>query len=640
MDFRRIRLLDGPNIWANFPVLEAWVDLGPLKDSPSDELPGFNERLMAWLPSLIEHRCSVGRRGGFFERLRRGTWQAHILEHVALELQSLAGTPVGFGRTRETHEDGVYKVAFEFEYEDLGRASLEVARDLCLAAVYDRPFDVEDALARLRALTEHLRPQAIETALVQAARQRQIAIRRLDDTDTFLLGQGVRQQRLSLSSLTPPLDGFLDRLFPDGQTGRIPIAAVTGVNGKTTTTRLIAHILTCARRCVGMTCTEGIYIASQRVEAGDCSGPLSARRVLSDPLVESAVLETARGGILRAGLGFDRCDVAVVTNIAEGDHLGISDIETVEQLARVKRTIVEVVAPDGHAILKADDPLVTEMASYCPGSIVFFARDGQHPVILEQRRRGGRAAFVRDRRIILAEGSQEIPLVHLEKVPMTHGGYVGFQVENALAAAAAVWVMGVPCEVILAGLESFVADFEHTPARFNLFDFNGATVILDYGHNTSSLASLLETFEPLPHKFRSAVYSAAGDRRDSDMIRQAELLGDAFDRVILFEEENCIRGRAWGEINAIFRKGLDGRRRVQHIEEVQGAIAALEHALATARAGDLLLVQVDLVDDTMELMRRYMEADGFCRQITFREALSLPRSRRRPTSIAQGRLPE
>lgn len=640
MEFRRVRLLDGPNIWANFPVLEAWVDLGPLKDSPSDELPGFNERLMAWLPSLIEHRCSIGQRGGFFERLRRGTWQAHILEHVALELQSLAGTPVGFGRTRETHEDGVYKVALEFELEELARASLEVGRDLCLAAVYDRPFDVEAAISQLGKLAERLRPNPNETALREAARQRRVPIRRLDETGVFLLGHGVFQRRLPLADLTLPADGHLDRLFPGGQTGRIPIAAITGVNGKTTTTRLIAHILASARRRVGMTCTEGIYIDSQRVEAGDCSGPLSARCILSDPRVEAAVLETARGGILRAGLGFERCDVAVVTNIAEGDHLGIGDIETVEQLARVKRTIVDVVAPEGHAILKADDPLVAEMATFCPGSVVFFARDGQHPVIVEHRRKGGRAAFVRDRRIILAEGSQEIPLVHLEKVPMTHGGYVGFQVENALAAAAAVWVLGVRCEVILAGLESFVADFEHTPARFNLFDFNGATVVLDYGHNTSSLASLLETFNPLPHKFRSAVYSAAGDRRDSDMIRQAELLGDAFDRVVLYEEANCIRGRAWGEINALFRKGLVGRRRVKQIEEVVGAIAALEHALATARPGELVLVQVDLVDETMELMRRYLESGSFCRQITFREAMSPTRPRRRPTSIVQGRLPE
>jgi cyanophycin synthetase len=634
MEFRRIRLLGGPNIWANYPVLEAWVDLGPLKDSPSDELPGFNERLKGWLPSLIEHRCSVGTRGGFFERLRRGTWMAHILEHVALELQSLAGTEVGFGRTRETYEDGVYKVALEYEYEELGRAAFEVGRDLCLAAVYDRPFDVDAALAHLRELALRVQRPPAETALLQVARKRQIPVSRLDDPTSLLLGHGVRQKRVSLKDLLPLADTLLDQLFPYAQTGRIPIAAVTGVNGKTTTTRLIAHILACTQRCVGMTCTEGIYIDGQRTEAGDCSGPLSARTILQDPRVEAAVLETARGGILRAGLGFDRCDVAVVTNIAEGDHLGIADIETVEELARVKRTIVEVVAPDGHAILKADDPLVLEMASYCPGSVILFARDGHNPVLVEHRQRGGRAAFVRDRRIILAEGSQEIPVVSLENVPLTHGGLVGFQVENALAAAAAAWVLGVPCEVILTGLETFVADFEHTPGRFNLFDFNGATVVMDYGHNTSSLASLLETFEPLPHKFRSAVYSAAGDRRDTDMIRQAELLGDAFDRVILYEEENCIRGRAWGEINAIFRKGLLGRRRVKHIEEVQGAIASLEHALSTARPGELLLIQVDLVDETMELMRRHLESGTVCRQIDFREAMYPARARRRTTSIA------
>jgi cyanophycin synthetase len=614
--------------------LEAWVDLEELRDSPSDELPGFNERLKAWLPSLIEHRCSVGTRGGFFERLRRGTWQAHILEHVALELQTLAGTEVGFGRTRETSEDGVYKVALEFEQEDLGRAALEVGRDLCLAAVYNRPFDVEIALTRLRELAREPRTHPAESALVQSARKRQIPVCRLDDRDVMLLGHGVLQRRVSLSDNLPPADMLLDRLFPYGRTGRIPIAAVTGVNGKTTTTRLIAHILSCTNRRVGMTCTEGIYLDGQRIEGGDCSGPLSARTVLANSRVEAAVLETARGGILRAGLGFDRCDVAVVTNIAEGDHLGISDIDTVEQLARVKRTIVDVVAPDGHAILKADDPLVAEMASYCPGSVVFFCRDGHHPVVAGHRKRGGRAAFVRDHRIILAEGSQEIPLMSLENVPLTHGGHVGFQVENALAAAAAGWVLGVPCEVILAGLESFVADFEHTPARFNLFDFNGATVVMDYGHNTSSLASLIETFEPLPHKFRSAVYSAAGDRRDTDMIRQGELLGDAFDRVILYEEENCIRGRQHGEINAIFRQGLAGRRRVQHIEEVEGAIAALEHALASARPGELLLIQVDLVDETMELMHRYLDAGNVCRQIDFREALSLSRPRRRPSPIA------
>jgi cyanophycin synthetase len=499
--------------------------------------------------------------------------------------------------------------------------------------VYDQPFDVEATLARLRDLARSVRRDPAVTALVQAARRRRVPVARLDDQDALMLGHGIHSQRVSLTETLPTADALIDRLFPGGRTGRVPVAAVTGVNGKTTTTRLIAHILSLTQKHVGMTCTEGIYIDGERVEAGDCSGPLSARLILQDPRVEAAVLETARGGILRAGLGFDRCDVAVVTNIAEGDHLGIADIETVEQLARVKRTIVDVVAPEGHAVLKADDPLVAEMAPYCPGSVVFFARDGHHPVLAGHRQRGGRAAFVRDRRIILAEGSQEIPLVSLENVPLTHGGHVGFQVENSLAAAAAAWVLGVRCEVILAGLESFVADLDHAPARFNLVEYNEATVVLDYGHNTSSLASLIETFGPLPHKFRSAVYSAAGDRRNADLVRQGELLGDAFDRVILYEEENCIRGRAPGEINGLFRQGLAGRRRVKHIEEVQGAIRAFEHALATARPGELVLIQVDLVDETIELLRQRLVSELSCRQIDLREAMAPSRPRRRPTAV-------
>ncbi len=210
MEFRKVRALRGPNIWAHFPVLEAWVDLGPLKDSPSDELPGFNERLMAWLPSLIEHRCSVGTRGGFFERLRRGTWQAHILEHVALELQTLAGTEVGFGRTRETSEDGVYKVALEYEYEELGRAALEAARELCLAAVHDRPFDLEGTLTRLRELAQSLRPDPIVAALTQVAKQRRIPVYQLEDEPVLIFGHGKYQQRLSLDAI----DRATSRLTP------------------------------------------------------------------------------------------------------------------------------------------------------------------------------------------------------------------------------------------------------------------------------------------------------------------------------------------------------------------------------------------------------------------------------------------
>jgi cyanophycin synthetase len=759
MEFRKMRALRGPNIWASFPVLEAWVDLGALKDSPSDELPGFNDRLKAWLPSMIEHRCSVGERGGFFERLRRGTYQAHILEHVALELQSLAGTEVGFGRTRETSEAGVYKVAIEYEHEDLARAALEVGRELCLAAVYDRPFDVTAQVHQLAELARRLSPSSATDAILRAAQNRKIPVRRLNGDGLLQLGHGSRQRRIwaaqtdrtsalsesiardseltrsmlesagipvpaEVSStegcpslgwrllvargrliaafrrgsadadactaaedvtdqvhpevaaraieaakvlgldvagvdvvaadLSHPLEAqaggvaavdprpdldlhrisngraslrlgeaLVGQLFPEGDTGRIPIAGVTGVNGKTTTTRLLAHIVGRTSRTVGMTCTDGIYIGGRRIEAGDCSGPLSAAAVLQNPRVEMAVLETARGGILRAGLGFDRCDVAVVTNIADGDHLGIADIETPEQLARVKRTLVESVASTGVAVLKANDPLVAAMAPSCPGSVLYFARDGRNSLIVEHRGGNGRAAFVREGQIILAEGSHEIRLISLNHVRITHGGRIGFQVENALAAAAAAWCLGIPCEAIRVGLESFTGGMDEAPSRFNLLEVHGATVIMDYGHNVSSLSCLIDVVEQLPHSRRLVVYSAAGDRRDSDLIRQGELLGDAFDRVILYEEEHCIRGRKEGEIPRLLRQGLAGRRRVREIEEVKGAVKAAEFAMESVRPGELLLVQVDLVDETLDLLRRYLRSGVMAREIDLSEASAL-----------------
>ena len=288
-----------------------------------------------------------------------------------------------------------------------------------------------------------------------------------------------------------------------------------------------------------------------------------------NPTVDAAVLETARGGILRAGLGFDRCDVAVVTNIGEGDHLGLSDIETLEKLAAVKRTIVDAVAHDGAAVLKADDPLVAAMARECTGSVIFFAQRGDDPVIVgpPPARAAGRSSCGTTP-MIVAEGEVEIPLVALDNVPLTHGGRIGFQVENALAAAAAAWALGVPRDAIRAGLESFAADLDKVPGRFNLLEIGGATVIVDYGHNVSALSALIEAIEQFPHERRTVVYSAAGDRRDCDMVRQGELLGDAFDRVILYED-HYLRGRAEGEIMGLFRQGLADGERVTDVQEFQ-----------------------------------------------------------------------
>jgi cyanophycin synthetase len=864
MEFRKVLALRGPNIWANYPVIEAWVDLGDLKNSPSNELPGFNDRLMKWLPTMIEHRCSIGERGGFFQRLRMGTYPAHILEHITLELQSLAGTQVGFGKARETSEEGVYRVIFAYREEAIGRGCLNVARELLLAAIHDRPFDVAGEIERLRNLAQEVCLGPSTGAIVAAAEARGIPVRRLNDCSLVQFGYGRKQRRIQAAEtdrtsaiaeglaqdkeltrkllrsvgvpapegrpvasaedaweaaceigvpvVVKPQDGnqgrgvatnlstkeqvvrayeaankesryvlvekfapghdyrvlviggkvaaaarreaahvigdgqhtirqlidlvntdprrgehhatvlsklklddislavlsdqgyepdsippagatvlirrnanlstggtaidvteyvhpevaaraveaaqmigldiagvdvvaqdisrpleeqhgvivevnaapglrmhlepsagvshpvgeaIVEMMFPEGDDARIPTVAITGVNGKTTTTRFIAHILKGAYRTVGMTCTDGIYVGERRIDNGDCSGPKSAASVLMNPSVDAAVFETARGGVLREGLAFDRCDVAVVTNIGDGDHLGINDIHTTEDLAKVKRCIVDVVSPKGYAVLNANDPLVVEMASFSPGGVLFFAIDGNHPVVERHRHVGGRAVFVRDGQIILADGRQEESLMPIADVPLTLGGLIGFHVENTLSSVAAAWCLGVPLGVIRERAATIAADVGKVPARFNILEIEGAKVIVDYGHNVHALTAVIEVLDKFPHTRRTVVYTTAGDRRDCDMIAQGEKLGAAFDRAILYED-HYLRGRPKGEIISLIRQGVEKGGRTKEILETSSAPSAAELAMNTLEAGDLLLLQADTVDETVDWIKNFL----------------------------------
>ncbi|MFZ4468602.1 MAG: cyanophycin synthetase [Pirellula sp.] len=879
MKILKVNKLRGPNIWANYPVLEAWVDLEEMKDTSSEMIPGFNERLMGWLPTMVEHRCSIGERGGFFVRLRRGTYMAHILEHVTLELQSLAGTPVGFGRARETNTDGIYKVAIAFKEEKLALACLDRAFELIQAAINDTPYDVAKVAAELKEFAYDVCLGPSTRSIVDAAKAKSIPWRRLNEGSLVQLGYGIHQRRIctaetdstsaiaesiaqdkeltrsllrsigiptpegravesaedaweaaediglpvvvkpqygnhgrgvatnlqsqeqviaaynaareegrsivverhapgddyrmlvvggklvaaarrepahvigdgqstvqklidkvnedprrsdghstSLSlikidavalgvllaqGMTPdtippvgkkvlvrrnanlstggtaadvtdevhpdvarhaieaarvvgldiagvdmvaqdisqPLQGqrgvivevnagpglrmhiepssgkprpvgesILDMMFPGTSNGRIPIISVTGVNGKTTTTRLIAHLVASSGKKVGMTCTDGIYVGGRRIDSGDCSGPQSARSVLMNPFVEAAVLETARGGILREGLGFDFCDVGIVTNIGEGDHLGLSDIETIEQLSKVKRCIIEAVHKNGFGVLKANDPLTAEMAEKCKGRVIFFAIDENDPVLTNHRVKGERVVFVRNGRIFTAEGAEETPLTTLDQIPLTHQGRIQFQVENVLASVAACWGVGMSVEQIVAGLESFSAHMDKVPGRFNLLEVHGATVVADYGHNSSSLLAIIEALEQFPHSHRTVVYSAAGDRRDIDMIRQGEILADHFDRVILYEDQ-YLRGRKPGEISSIFKRGMDSGKRVKEVYDFVGWEKAVEHALNLIKAGELMLLQADTIDETVQYLQRAIEHNQLGREIDLNSAL-------------------
>ena len=401
----------------------------------------------------------------------------------------------------------------------------------------------------------------------------------------------------------------VERLFAHGQEGRIPVVAVTGTNGKTTVTRLIAHLFTAHGQRVGMTNTDGVYVDGRQIDSGDCSGPRSARNVLLHPEVDAAVFETARGGILREGLGFDRCQVAVVTNIGAGDHLGLNYITTVEDLAVLKRVIVQNVAPTGYAVLNAADPIVAAMASACPGQVIYFASDRHHPVMATHRAQGKRTVYVDGDSIVAAEGSWR-EAIHLRDVPITRNGRIGFQVENVMAAVAAAWGVGLPWQTIRRGLSGFVNDTDNAPGRFNLMDYRGATVIADYGHNADAMRALVAAIDALPARRRCVVISGAGDRRDEDLRVQTEILGDAFDDVMLYQDA-AQRGRDDGEVIALLREGLAGAKRAHHIEEVRGEFLAIDKALARLEPGDLCLILVDQVEEALaHLARRIQEVSA------------------------------
>ncbi|MBK4735649.1 cyanophycin synthetase [Noviherbaspirillum pedocola] len=401
----------------------------------------------------------------------------------------------------------------------------------------------------------------------------------------------------SYGKARPVGEAIIEDMFAHGDDGRIPVIAVTGTNGKTTTVRLIAHLLTQSGLRVGMTNTDGVYIEGRRIDSGDCSGPKSARNVLLHPDVDAAVFETARGGVLREGLAFDRCQVAVVTNIGTGDHLGLNYITTLEDLAVLKRVIVQNVADSGYAVLNAADPIVAAMAANCPGEVIFFAADRHNPLMTSHRAQGQRVVFIDNNELVAAQGSFEYRFA-LSQVPITRNGAIGFQVENVMASVAAAWAANTDWAAIREGLRSFANDTDNAPGRFNLFNYRGATLIADYGHNPDAMLALVGAVNTMPARRRSVVISGAGDRRDEDIRQQTRILGEVFDEVLLYQDQ-CQRGREDGEVIALLREGLQGAKRTSEIREIRGEFVAIDTALENVGEGDLCLILVDQVDEAL-----------------------------------------
>ena len=862
MKLEETRVYRGPSPYGYRPVIRLTLDLEELEQFPSHLIPGFVDRLLTDVPSLEEHGCSYGEPGGFIKRLQEGTWFGHIAEHVALELQCLAGTPVTYGKTRSAGRDGLYHVIYSFEEERVGKRAGDLALRY-LRSILPEGFpariapsvDYRAELTELVKLAERVALGPSTRSLVEEAKRRNIPTLRLNDQSLVQLGWGVHQQRIQatvtsrtrhiaveiaqdkqltaslleraglpvprqarvrsaeeaieaaedigypvvvkpmdlshgrgvaldltdaaqvrdafdkaydLSSyvlverfhkgndhrvlvidgsvvavaervpghvvgdgertirqlldrvnadprrgvghekvltrieidhqaerllalagftletvLTPGqvfalrstgnlstggtavdrtdvihpdnadiaaraakvvgLDvagidlicedisksvrehggvivevnaapGFrmhvsptvgtprnvaapvIDMLFPSGAPARIPMAAITGTNGKTTTSRMVAHILKMGGKRVGLTTTDGIYIDGERILKGDMTGPWSARVVLTDPSVEAAVLETARGGVLREGLGWDRCDVGCVLNVS-ADHLGLGGVESIEDLAFVKRLVVEVVREGGTSVLNADDPWTRAMASHAEGRIMYFSRSSASEVVREHVQRGGRAAVleqgVHGEMLTIYDGDRHIPVTWTHLIPATLEGKAKFNVENALAAAAVGYSLGASLEHIRQGLRTFTTSFFQAPGRCNVFDEHPFRVIVDYGHNPAAMAKMVELVQSLRRGRAIGVLMAAGDRRDDDIREVGRVAAKGFDALVLKEDES-LRGRKRGEVAALLREGAEqagvpGDQIVEKLDEGE----AIELALGLARPGDLLVIFAD-----------------------------------------------
>ncbi len=847
MQVSRIRALRGPNLWSRHTAIEAIVECSP-DECELTNAPDFETRLRALFPQIGAIRAGA---------VDEVPTLAHVLEFAALGLQAEAGCPVTFSRTTATTDAGVFLVVVEYSEETVGRLALDLAQQLCAAALQGSYFDVAAALAQLRELDEDERLGPSTGSIVHAAVARNIPFRRLTSGSLVQFGWGSRQRRIQAAEIDstsaiaesiaqdkdltkkllaaagvpvpsgrpatsledawaaalevglpvvvkpqdgnqgkgvavnitsreqfeigyraavaisdevlvekflpgadfrmlvvgdrlvaaarrePPLvigdgvqtvrelveevnrdprrgeghatsltrirldaialsrladqdmdaesipakgqrvvlrnnanlstggtatdvtddvhpdlaaravaaaqmvgldicgvdvvcesvhkpledqsggivevnaapglrmhlapsygkgrnvgEAVISTMFAPGEDARIPVVAVTGTNGKTTTVRLIAHLLEKSGLRTGMTNTDGIYVQGKRIDSGDCSGPRSARNVLLHPDVDAAVFETARGGLLREGLAFDSCQVGVVTNIGLGDHLGLNYITTVEDLAVLKRVVVHNVADNGYAVLNAADPIVAGMAASCPGSVIFFAADRHHPVMATHRAQGKRTVYVENGDLVAAEGNHELIRIALAGVPLTRNGSIGFQVENVMASMAAAWGVGLDWDAVRTGLASFVNDSDNAPGRFNLFAWRGATLIADYGHNPDAMLALVKAVDAMPGKNRYVVISGAGDRRDEDIREQTRILGAAFDHVVLYQDA-CQRGRADGEVIRLLREGLQDAARARSVVDIQGEFAAIDHTLAALGEGDLCLILIDQVEEAL-----------------------------------------
>jgi cyanophycin synthetase len=864
-----IKAMKGPNYWSvnRKHLIVMLLDIEELEQRPTDKIDGFAERLEAMFPTMYEHRCSEGAPGGFFHRLKEGTWMGHVIEHIALEIQTLAGMECGYGRTRSSDKEGVYYVVFSYWEEKAGiyaaKASVRIAQALIDGTEYDLAEDIQN----LRELREKERLGPSTGSIVEEAIKRNIPYIRLNRSSLVQLGYGINQKRIQATiasttssiaveiacdkedtknlleaaqipvpsgtiiydeedlaasikkinypivlkpvngnhgkgattnirnweealeamaaakkygraiicekfitgrdhrilvinykfvaaairtpaavigdgvstvqqlidkvnsdprrgyghekvltsikvddftmnmltdkgytldtvikkdeelwlkptanlstggtatdvtdlvhpsnvfmceriariigldicgidimaeNLTEPLadtggailevnaapgfrmhldptDGLarnvaepvIDMLYPPGTSARIPIIAISGTNGKTTTTRLIAHIVKQIGYKVGYTTTDGVYIQNQLMMRGDCTGPVSAEFVLKDPTVDFAVLECARGGILRAGLGFHNCDVAVVTNVA-GDHLGLGGIDTIDKLARVKAVVPNTVLPQGYAILNADDELVYKMAEELRCKIAYFSLDENNPRIKKHCATGGLACVYENGYVTVLKGAWKIRIEKVSNIPITFNGKAEFNIANVMGAVLAAYVRDFKIDDIKLALQTFIPSAVQTPGRMNVFKFKNFTVMCDYAHNSHGMRAVGKFVSKVEASVKVGIVAGVGDRRDEDTIELGEETAKVFDEIIIRQDRN-LRGKSEDEIIGLLKKGIMNIDPNKKITIIPNEAEAIDYAIKNAVKDSFITIISDVVPDALDQILKYKEEEN------------------------------
>lgn len=416
---------------------------------------------------------------------------------------------------------------------------------------------------------------------------------------------------------------IVDMMYPAGQSGSIPIVSITGTNGKTTTTRLVRHTLALTGKTVGMTSTSGVYVGGECILKGDNTGPVSAKMVLSNKRVEAAVLETARGGIIRKGLGYDMADVGVIVNISD-DHIGLDGIETIEDLAFVKALVVEAVKPDGYSVLNADDKMINFLMDRAAGNKILFSCKRDNPIMLDHIGKGGRAVFIDDETICISSGKTCTALMNLHEIPITFGGLVECNIENSLAAVSALHALDIPLETLRQGLRTFKPDLKLNPGRFNLFDMGDFKVMLDYGHNIAGYNAILKFIQKVNAARLVGIIGVPGDRIDRSIRDVGKISSTAFSKIYI-KEDSDLRGRQPGEVAGIlYDAAVENGFKKENIEIILPELKALEAAMLDAQPGDLIVLFYEEFEPAVELINKFkleFERDIIRKTITVEEAV-------------------